>query len=139
MGKPLSMDLRERVIEAIDGGMSRRAAAARYGIAPSIAIRWDTERRTTGSFAPKRQGGDMRSQKIEAHAGTIRSTLAQTPDITLAELCQQLSEQGVAASTSSLWRFFRRHGITRKKTGHAVEQDRPDAPRAAPRLVRRAA
>lgn len=139
MGKPLSMDLRERVIEAIDGGMSRRAAAARYGIAPSTAIRWDTERRTTGSFAPKRQGGDMRSQKIEAHAGTIRSTLAQTPDITLAELCQHLSEQGVAASTSSLWRFFRRHGITRKKDRPRRRAGSPGRPEAAPRLVRRAA
>ncbi|MDF0603985.1 helix-turn-helix domain-containing protein, partial [Psychromarinibacter sp. C21-152] len=73
MGKPLSIDLRERVIEAIDGGMSRRGAAARYGIAPSTAIRWDNERRATGSFAPKRQGGDMRSKRLEAHAGVIHA------------------------------------------------------------------
>lgn len=115
MGKPLSMDLRERVIEAIDGGMSRRGAAARYGIAPSTAIRWDNERRTTGSFAPKRQGGDMRSQRIEAHAEVIHAALEETPDITLGELCAHLSEKGIASSTSSLWRFFRRHAITRKK------------------------
>jgi hypothetical protein len=44
----------------------------------------------------------------------------KTPDITLAELCQRLSERGIAASTSSLWRFFQRHAITRKK--------RPDTP-----------
>lgn len=115
MGEPLSMDLRERVIEAIDGGMSRRGAAARYGIAPSTAIRWDNERRTTGCFAPKRQGGDMRSQRIEAHADVIHAALEETPDITLAELRERLSERGVASSTSSLWRFFCRHGITRKK------------------------
>jgi transposase len=115
MGKPLSMDLRERVIEAIDTGLSRRAAAARYGVAPSTAIRWDIERRSTGSFAPKPQGGDMRSRKIEANAGVIQAALEETPDMTLAELCRHLSELGVAASTSSLWRFFRRHGITRKK------------------------
>ena len=48
IGKLLSMELGERVIEAIDGGMSRRGAAARYGIAPSTAIRWDNARRTTG-------------------------------------------------------------------------------------------
>jgi len=115
MGKPLSMDLRERVIEAIDTGLSRRAAAARYGVAPSTAIRWDIERRSTGSFAPKPQGGDMRSRKIEASAGVIHAALEETPDMTLAELCRYLSERGIAASTSSLWRFFRRHGITRKK------------------------
>ncbi|SFA69440.1 hypothetical protein SAMN05421688_0124 [Poseidonocella pacifica] len=68
MGKPLSMNLRERVIGAIDGGLSRRAAGARYGVAPSTAIRWDNERRATGSFAPKPQGGDTRSRKIEANA-----------------------------------------------------------------------
>jgi transposase len=115
MGKPLSMDLRERLIEAIDAGLSRRAAAARYGVAPSTAIRWDIERRSTGSFAPKPQGGDMRSRRIEANARVIHAALEETPDITLAEFCKQLSERGIAASTSSLWRFFRRHGITRKK------------------------
>ena len=115
MGKPLSMDLRERVIAAIDQGLSRRAAAERYGIAPSTSIRWDNERRATGSFAPKPQGGDMRSRRIEAHAEVIHAVLEETPDITLAELCRHLSERGLAASTSSLWRFFRRHGITRKK------------------------
>lgn len=115
MGKPLSMDLRERVIGAIDAGFSRRAAAARYGVAPSTAIRWDNERRTTGSFAPKPQGGDTRSRKIEANAEMIHAALEETPDITLSELCQHLSERGFAASISSLWRFFRRHGITRKK------------------------
>ena len=115
MGKPLSMDLRTRVIEAIDEGASRRAAAARYGVAPSTAIRWDQERRLTGSFAPKPQGGDMRSRELEANAELIHAALAEAPDITLAELCQDLSRRGVAASISSLWGFFRRHGITRKK------------------------
>ena len=115
MGKPLSMDLRERVISAIDGGLSRRAAAARFGIAPSTAIRWDNERRATGSFAPKRQGGDMRSRRIEANAEVIHAAIEETPDITLAELCRHLADHGIVASTSSLWRFFQRHGITRKK------------------------
>ncbi len=115
MGKPLSMDLRERVIAAIDAGQSRRSAAAQYGVAPSTAIRWDIERRRTGTFAPKPQGGDMRSHKIEANADLIHAALDETPDITLSELCRHLAGRGVPASTSSLWRFFRRHGITRKK------------------------
>ena len=109
------MDLRSRVMAAIDGGMSRRASAARYGVAPSTAIRWDTERRLTGSFAPKAQGGDTRSRKIEAHVATILAALEATPDITLEELCDRLARDGVAASTSSLSLFFRRHNISRKK------------------------
>ncbi len=115
MGKPLSMDLRDRVIEAIDNGMSRRAAALRYGVSAASAIRWDIERRTTGSYAPKPQGGDQRSHRIEAHSALIHAALEETPDITLAELRAYLTERGVAASITALWRFFKRHGITRKK------------------------
>jgi len=109
------------MIGAIDAGLSRRTAAAQYEVAPSTAIRWDNERRATGSFAPKSQGGDMRSRKIEANAGVIHDALEETPDITLAELCIRLSERGIAASTSLLWRFLRRHGIhAEKRTGHAI-------------------
>ena len=115
MGKPLSMDLRDRVIEAIDNGMSRRAAALRYGVSAASAIRWDIARRATGSYAPKAQGGDQRSHRIEAHAALIRAALEETPDITLAELRAYLAQRGVAASITALWRFFKRHGITRKK------------------------
>ena len=65
MGQPLSMDLHRRLLAAIDNGMSCRAAAARFGVAPSTAIRWHDQRRTTGNFAPKPQGGDMCSRRVE--------------------------------------------------------------------------
>lgn len=55
MGQPLLMDIRSRLLAAIDDGMSRRAAAARFGVAPSTAIRWQAQRAATGSFAPKSQ------------------------------------------------------------------------------------
>ena len=115
MGKPLSMDLRKRVIAAVDGGMSRRAAA-RFGVSVSSAIRWDAQWRRTGSFAPKPQGGDMRSRRIEArHADVIQPPLRKRADTGLEVLRARLAERGVAASASSLSRFFHRHGITRKK------------------------
>ena len=38
MGKPLSEDLRERALAAVDGGMSRRAAAGRFGVSISTEI-----------------------------------------------------------------------------------------------------
>ena len=65
MGQPLSMDLRRRLLAAIDAGMSCRAAATRFGVAPSTAIRWQAQRRATGSFAPEPQGGDVRSRRVE--------------------------------------------------------------------------
>lgn len=115
MGKPLSMDLRERVIGAIDAGISRSATARRFGVSRSSAIRWDAERCMNGSFEHKPQGGDVRSYRIEAHADEILGLLSQTPDITLAELRQALSKLEISASSTSLWRFFDRRGLTRKK------------------------
>jgi transposase len=82
--------------------MGRRAVAARHGIAPSTAIRWDIRRRTTGSFTPKPQDGDLPSRGIEAGADVTHAALEEMPNMALAELCHNLSERGIAASTSSL-------------------------------------
>ena len=80
MGQPLSMDLRSRLlIAAIDDGMSCRAAAARFGVAPSTAIRWHAQRRDTGHFKPKAQGGDMRSHRVEKRASDILASLGSEP------------------------------------------------------------
>ena len=58
MAKPYSMDLRERVIAAVDEeGMSRRAAAARFGVGVSTVIAWVRRLRETGSVAPGQMGG----------------------------------------------------------------------------------
>jgi len=91
MGKPLSIDLRSRVIAAVDQGPSCRAAASRFGVAPSTAARWDNEPRRTGSYAPKRQGGDTHSRRIETHAALIHAALEESPNMTLAELCGHLA------------------------------------------------
>lgn len=115
MGQPLSMDLRKRLLAAIDEGMSCRAAAARFGVAPSTAIRWQGQRRTTGGFAPKRQGGDMRSRRVEERRADILAIWEARKDISLVELRLALVEIGLYVSVAGLHRFFARHGITRKK------------------------
>lgn len=115
MGQPLSMDLRSRVLAAIDGGMSCRSAAARFGVAPSTAIRWHGQRRDTGSFSPKAQGGDMRSHRVEAWRDDILAIWGARKDITLDELRDAVSAIGLTVSRVGLHRFFVRHGITRKK------------------------
>jgi transposase len=71
MGKTLSEDLRVRVIAAIDAGLSRNAATARFGVAISTAVRWARGWRETGATAPKPKGGDLRSHRIEAHRAAI--------------------------------------------------------------------
>ena len=115
MGKPMSVDLRERVVAAVDGGISRRKAAERFGVSISSAIRWTSRARRLGSVRPEPQGGDTRSRRIEAYAPVILAAVEETPDITLAELRELLAGRGVAVATSTLHRFFARRRITRKK------------------------
>lgn len=117
MARSLSVDLRRRVVEAIAGGFSCRAAAQRFGVSASSAIRWRGQERREGDVRPKRQGGDRHSQRIEAHAEAILAAVAAKSDVTLAELREHLRERGVAVAIGTLWPFFKRRKITRKKDG----------------------
>lgn len=116
MVRPLALDLRVRVIEAIEEGASCREAAERFGVAPSTAIRWNQQRRSRGHVVPARQGGDRRSGRIEAQAARILALLEETPDLTLAELKSALAGEGSHFGIGTLWRFFKRHAITLKKS-----------------------
>ena len=117
MTRPLSNDLRHRMVTAVvDGGMARRCAARRFGIAPSTAIKWVDAWHRTGSYRPRAQGGDRRSQRIEARAEVVLALVDETPDMTLAEIATHLeNEHGLRVSQSTVWRFFHRRGITFKK------------------------
>src|SRR5690606_30036687 len=115
MGHALSMDLRVRLLAAIEGGLSCRAAAARFGVAPSTAIRWHAQQRETGSVAPKPQGGDMRSRRVEERSADLLARWAGGKDISLEELRLALNEAGPGDSGPGLHRFFARRGMTRKK------------------------
>lgn len=116
MSKALSVDLRDRVIAAIEDGMSCRQAAVRFGVSASSAIRWRSRMRTQGDVRPGPLDGDRRSGRIERHADMILGLLDRQRDVTLAELQEALAEQGVTTSLSSLWRFFGRRRITLKKS-----------------------
>lgn len=65
MAKSLSEDLRARVIAAVEGGLSRRSAAARFGVAAASAVRWVREWRETGAARARQQGGDRRSHRMK--------------------------------------------------------------------------
>ena len=116
MANALSVDLRKRVVTAVDGGMSCRQAAIRFGVSASSAIRWVDQQRKQGSFAPKPPGGDRRSGRIEAQAAFILSLVAEKSDITLFEIKAKLADKGVAVGIGTLWRFFERHRFTLKKS-----------------------
>lgn len=116
MGQYLSDDLRVRVIRAIEGGLSRRAAADRFGVSASSAIRWMSDYLSEGRSCAKPQGGDQRSGRIEEQADFLMAAIEETPDITLAELRERLIEaRGETFALSTIHGFFRRHGVSYKK------------------------
>lgn len=118
MAKPLSPDLRLRIIRAVeDEGMTCRGAAGRFGVAPSTAIELVSAWRSTGACEAGAQGGDRRSARIEGHAAEILALVQATPDMTLAEIADHLFKaHGERFVPSVVWRFFDRRNITFKKS-----------------------
>jgi transposase len=115
MSKALSLDLRLRVLAAVDEGASHRQAAERFGVSAASVSRWRALAREKGEPRPGALGGDRRSGRIEAQGELIHAVLEETPDMTVEELRAGLAERGHAFGYGTIQRFFRRHGITRKK------------------------
>lgn len=116
MAKSLSVDLRRRVVDAVEEGSSCRAAAARFGVGVSSAIRWVQRARTRGDLEPDKRGGNHRSHRIDAHRDLILGWIDEMPDLTLAEISERLDGTvGYRPLPSIVCRFFQRHGVTRKK------------------------
>jgi transposase len=118
MTKPLSNDLRGRVIGAVAEGATRRAAAERFGVAASTAVKWVQRWRETGVSMPRPQGGDKRSARIEVYATEILGLITKAADITLVEIAAHLERaHGERFAPSTIWRFLDRHAQTFKKNG----------------------
>jgi len=59
MTAPLLLDLRRRIVRAVETGSSARQAAARFAVSPSTAIKLMRRVRETGSPAPGQVGGHL--------------------------------------------------------------------------------
>ena len=114
MTRPLSNDLRERVVAAVLAGESCRAVAARFGVAVSSVVKWCQRFRSTGSVAPGKMGGH-RKRVLEPHRAFIAERIRQTPHLTLHGLKDELAARGVAVSHNAVWVFLRREGLRFKK------------------------
>ncbi len=117
-GLALSDDLRKRVVGAVlDGGLSRNAAARRFGVSIASAVRWVARFEAKGEISPAPRGGDRRSGRIEAHRDYLLGLVRRRPDMTLLEIQERLiANCGERFSSSVLWRFFDRHELTFKKS-----------------------
>src|ERR1700743_1960858 len=114
MSRPLSNDLRERVVAAVMGGESCRTVAARFGVAVSTVVKWSQRYRTTGSVAPGK-GGGHRKRVLAPHRTFIAERLRETPHLTLHGLKEELAAIGVEVSHNAVWMFLLREGLRFKK------------------------
>ena len=115
MTRPLSNDLRERVVAAVGAGESCRSVAARFGVGVSSVVKWSQRYRATGSVAPGKVGGH-RKRLLEPHRDFIVERLREAPQLTLHGLKDELAAaRGVRVSHNAVWMFLRREGLRFKK------------------------
>ena len=116
MAGALSQALRCRVISAVDSGMSRNAAAERFGVVVSTAVPWLRAWRDHGRPTVLPVGGDKRSHRIESFGAVILTAIEAQRDITLVDLAELLHRDHAASfAVSTVWRFLDHHDFTFKK------------------------
>ena len=113
MAKSYSEDLRERVIQVVEAGATRHAAAVQFRVSVSSAIRWVQRWRASGEIAAKPRGGS--DSPLEDHEAVLLALAAEQPDLTLDEFCAVLRARQIETSRVSIWRFFHRHDLSFKK------------------------
>nr|WP_155255265.1 IS630 family transposase [Bradyrhizobium elkanii] len=129
MGKPYSLDLRKRVVAAIEGGMSRNQAAKQFGVAISTAIGWMQRVDETGSVAPGQMGGHKPKAVSGDHAVWLSQRI-KDGDFTIRGLVAELAGRGLKVDYHSVWDFVHAEKLSfKKKRVVAGERDRPDVAR----------
>lgn len=106
-----SDDIRQRIFEDCDGGMTTRVVAAKYRVSESWVRRLKQRRRETGEVSARRRQ-TFRTPVLAAHYQRIQAFIEAQPDLTLQELRAKL---GLMVSLTALWETVRRLGLTLKK------------------------
>src|SRR5947208_3102585 len=122
--KPLSNDLRKRILEAVDNDEgSRRKLAARLKVNTSTITKLLRLRRETGSFGPRPHGGGVEPTLDHEALERLGELVKQTPDATLEALKQKM---GITGSRMIICRGLQKPGLPlKRKSRHASERDTP--------------
>lgn len=116
-----SQDLRVRVARAVSEGQSRRAAAQRFAVSASSAVRWAARATEHGEPTARKTGRPAGKGPLSDHLDFLVAAVEEKPDVTMPELAGRLLEmRGVAAHAASLSRLLCRAGFTYKKTADGV-------------------
>jgi transposase len=119
MTKAYSLDLRRRVVRFVDGGHSRREAAALFDVSVAFVVKLVAAWRATGSYVPKPEGG-WRYSKLDPHRAYLERRMAEKPDITMPELALELARKGVQVAPASVSRWYLRNGYSYKKNAAGI-------------------
>lgn len=112
-----SLDLRERVLAALDRGMSRSEVVTTFQVSLGSIKRWHAARRDSGSFASKRASGGPTPKLTPAHDEELRAQVEAFPDATLAEHAEHWNAaHGTSISQWTIGRALRRLNLLRKKS-----------------------
>jgi transposase len=134
MGRPYSLDLRERVVAAVEsGGLSCHQAAAQFGVGISTAINWVRRLRETGSVRPGQMGGH-KPKSISGEHQTWLSARIKAEDFTLRGLVAELAERGLKVDYRTVWSFVHEEKLSFKKK-RGGWRARPSRHRAPARAV----
>ncbi len=114
MTRPFSMDLRERVVAAVEAGQSRRTVAKVFDLGPATVIRWVDRHRSDGHCAAKPMGG-VRQDVLLPEREWLLARIAAAPDATVRGLRAELAERGTRVSNDAVWHFLRNARLTFKK------------------------
>lgn len=121
MGKAYSGDLRDRVVEYVRAGGTRRGAARHFGVSPSCAVKLVQHVARTGSTAPSRRGCPAGGGKLFGHIATMIRWVEAEPDITMPELAAKLATStGLKVHAASLSRALLKAGYSFKKNAAGV-------------------
>ena len=116
MTAPLSQDLRQRIMRAVEAGSSIRQAAKRFAVSASAAIKLMQRVRQTGSTEPAKIGG-YRRPLLERHADGLRDIVAGKAGITLCEIQAALAARGIEVKAlSTIADMLHRLGLSHKKS-----------------------
>ena len=136
MARPYSMDLRKRVVGAVESGQSRHAVAKQFGLAPSCVVKWMQRVATSGSVAPDRMGG-RRPYALASHRLFVLSRIEEKPDLTIDALKAELAERGIVVGRFAIWHFLKHEKQSFKKKP-ARQRAGPSRRGQAPRALEKA-
>jgi transposase len=114
MARAYSLDLRERVVAAVEAGQSCRAVAKTFMVSVASVVKWSQRQRRSGSPAAQPVGG-RRAYAVAKEREWLLARVKEKPDLTLRALLFELKDRGMVVSYYALWHFLQHEGITFKK------------------------